>query len=63
LDWYFILIMVVAVAIVLFVPTLIWMAVISGLYQVARDRLRRRAAATRKRTVTMAKEPVARRIP
>jgi hypothetical protein len=52
LEWYYILVIVIAVAIVLFVPTLVWVAVISGLYQVARERLRHRATATRKKAVT-----------
>jgi hypothetical protein len=62
LEWYYILIIVVAVAIVLFVPTLIWMAVISGLYQVALDRLRRRATVTRRRAEKLAEEPAVRRV-
>jgi hypothetical protein len=36
--------------VVLFVPALIWAAVISGLYQVALDRLRRRVAVPRRKT-------------
>jgi hypothetical protein len=35
--------------IVLFIPALIWASVISGLYHVALDRLRRRATANRRR--------------
>jgi hypothetical protein len=41
--------------VVLFVPALIWAAVISGLYQVALDRLRRRVAVPRRK---MSAEPV-----
>ena len=63
MEWYFILVIVVAVAIVLFVPVLIWMAVISGLYQVARDRLRRRATVPRRKAGEMVKEPVISKVP
>ena len=50
--------------IILFVPALIWAAVISGLYQVALDRfrMRRRAAVTRRRAVRPAEEPVVRKV-
>lgn len=41
--------------VVLFVPALIWAAVISGLYQVVLDRLRRRVAVPRRK---MSAEPV-----
>jgi hypothetical protein len=41
--------------VVLFVPALIWAAVISGLYRVALDRLRRRVAVPRRK---MSAEPV-----
>jgi signal transduction histidine kinase len=41
--------------VVLFVPALIWAAVIRGLYQVALDRLRRRVAVPRRK---MSAEPV-----
>jgi hypothetical protein len=48
--------------IVLFVPALVWLAVISGLYHVLRDRMRRRAAVTRRKAVRMAEEPVTREV-
>jgi hypothetical protein len=58
MDWYYILVIVFAVAIVLFVPVLVWMAVISGLYQVARETLRRRATARRRKAEKLVEEPV-----
>jgi len=51
-----------ALPIVLFVPVLVWAAVVSGLYQVARDTLRRRVTAPRRRAVTTAEEPVTREV-
>ena len=48
--------------IVLFVPALIWVAVISGLYQVALDRVRRRTAVNRRRAGRLVEEPVVRRV-
>ena len=60
MEWYFVVVIVVAVAIVLFVPMVVWMVVISGLYQVARDRMRRRALAPRKRAARLVKEVVTR---
>jgi hypothetical protein len=48
--------------IVLFVPALIWAAVISGLYQVAFDRLRRRATANRRRVGKLVEQPAVRRV-
>ena len=62
MEWYFIVVIVVSVAIVLFVPMLVWMVVISGLYQVARDRLRHRATASRKKVVRVAEAPVVRKV-
>ncbi len=56
----------VAVAVVfpilLFIPALIWMAVVSGLYQVARDRLRHRVVARRRKAKKIVAEPVVREI-
>jgi hypothetical protein len=48
--------------IVLFIPALIWVAVISGLYQVARDRMRRRAIVNRRKAGRMVEEPAVRRV-
>ena len=48
--------------IVLFVPVLVWAAVVSGLYQVAREALRRRVTAPRRRAARLAEEPVVREI-
>ena len=44
--------------IVLLVPALIWAAVVSGLYQVALDRLRRRVPASRRKVGKLVEEPV-----
>jgi len=48
MDWQFIVALIIAIPVVLFVPVLIWVAVTSGLYQVARDALRRRVLARRR---------------
>jgi uncharacterized membrane protein (GlpM family) len=61
-GWQVAVAVAVAFPIVLFVPALIWAAVISGLYQVVRDRMRRRAAVTRRRAGKMVEEPVYRRV-
>jgi len=52
----------VVVPIVLLVPALIWAAVISGLYQVAFDRLRRRATASRRKVGKLVEQPAVRRV-
>jgi hypothetical protein len=62
MEWYLILVIVVAVVIVLFVPALIWAAVVSGLYHVAVDRLRRRATVRRRKEGKMVEEPVVRKV-
>lgn len=52
-----------ALPIVLLVPVLVWAMVVSGLYTVVRDTLRRRATAPRRRATTRAaEEPVIREI-
>jgi len=51
-----------ALPIVLFVPVLVWAAVVSGLYQVTREALRRRVTAPRRRAARMAEEPVTREV-
>lgn len=51
-----------ALPIVLFVPVLVWAAVVSGLYLVVRDTLRRRITAPRRRAVRTVEEPVPRRV-
>jgi hypothetical protein len=48
--------------IVLFIPALIWAAVISGLYQVVLDRLRRRVTVPRRKAREMVEEPVIRKV-
>ncbi len=53
MEWPVILALVIGIPIVLFVPVLVWGAVVSGVYQVARDAVRRRAR--------VAEEPVVRR--
>jgi hypothetical protein len=60
-GWPVALAVALALPIVLLVPVLIWAAVVSGLYQVARDTLRRRAAAHRRRAARAAEEAVIRR--
>jgi hypothetical protein len=61
-GWQVAVAVAVAFPIVLFVPALVWAAVISGLYQVALDRLRRRAP-VRKKARKMVEEPVVPRVP
>lgn len=51
-----------ALPIVLFVPVLVWAVIVSGLYQVVRDTLRRRVTAPRRRAIRMAEETVPRRV-
>jgi len=55
-GWQVALAVALALPIVLFVPVLVWAVVVSGLYQVVRDTLRRRAAASRRRTTRTAEE-------
>lgn len=55
LGWQGAVAVAIAFPIVLFVPVLIWAAVISGLYQVVLDRLRRRVTVPRRK---MSVEPV-----
>jgi hypothetical protein len=57
-NWQIILALVIVIPVILFVPFMIWIAVISGLYQVARDRLRRRVTIPRRKAAKMATEPV-----
>ena len=51
-----------ALPIVLLVPVLVWATVVSGLYLVVRDALRRRVIAPRRRATRMVKEPVLRKV-
>jgi len=51
-----------AMPIVLLVPLLVWATVVSGLYLVIRDAMRRRVTAPRRRAERMAEEPVSRRV-
>jgi len=59
-GWPVTLAVALALPIVLMIPVLVWAAVVSGLYQVARDRLRRRVTASRRRPARVASEPVTR---
>jgi len=61
-GWQVALAVAIVFPIVLFVPALVWAAVISGLYQVALDRLRRRVTVNRRRTGRLAEEPVVRKV-
>jgi hypothetical protein len=60
MEWPVILALVIGIPIVLFVPVLVWGAVVSGLYQVMRDAAVRRRATARRRA-RLAEEPVVRR--
>jgi len=51
-----------ALPIVLFVPVLVWATIVSGLYLVVRDALRRRVIAPRRRATRVAEETVPRRV-
>lgn len=51
-----------ALPIVLLVPVLVWATVVSGLYQVVRDTLRRRVTVPRRRAARTAEEAVPRRV-
>ena len=57
MDWQLIVALVVGIPIVVFVPFLVWAAAASGLLQVVVDTARRRAA-TRRRVVRPAEQPV-----
>jgi len=48
--------------IVLLIPVLVWAAVVSGLYQVARDALHRRAVTQRRRAARTVEESVVREV-
>ena len=63
-GWQVALAVALVLPIVLLVPVLVWLAVVSGLYQVARDALRRRVTAPRRRAarLALAEEPVIRRV-
>ena len=53
-GWQVALAVALVLPIILFVPVLIWIAVVSGLYQVALDSLRRWVMASRRRVVRVA---------
>ena len=48
MEWQFIVALIIAIPVIILVPVLVWVAVTSGLFQVARDSLRRRAALRRR---------------
>lgn len=58
LGWQVAVALAFVLPIVLSLPVLIWVAVVSGLYQVARDTLRRRALAPRRRVGRVTEEAV-----
>ena len=61
-GWQVALALALALPIILFVPVLIWAVVVSGLYQVVRETMRRRVPAPRGRPAEMAGEPVTREV-
>ncbi len=61
-GWQVALAVALALPIVLAIPALVWMAVVSGLFQVARQSMRRRVAAPRRRVVTVAEEAGVRKV-
>ena len=62
MGWPLIVALAVGIPVVIFVPLLVWVAVASGLYQVVRDRARRRALASQRRVVGVAEAPVLRKV-
>jgi hypothetical protein len=56
-GWQVALAVAIVLPIVLFVPVLVWAVVVSGLYQVIRDTMRRRVAAPSRRIVRVTEEP------
>ena len=61
-GWVVALAVALVVPIVLIAPVLVWAALASGLYQVARDALHRRAVARKRRATRLAEEAVAREL-
>ena len=62
-GWQVTLALALALPIVLFVPVLVWGIVVSGLYQVVRETIRRRvSSAPRRKPARMAVEPVTREV-
>ena len=61
-GWQVALAVAIVLPIVLFVPVLVWVMVVSGLYQVIRYTMRRRVAAPRRRIVRVTEEPVAQEV-
>ena len=61
-GWPVALALALVLPIILFVPVLVWAAVVSGLYLVIYDTFRRRVTAPRRRLATIAEEPVTREV-
>jgi len=61
-GWQVALAVALALPIVLFIPVLVWAVVVSGLYLVIRDTVRRRVTAPRRRVIRTVEEPVLRKI-
>ncbi len=56
LGWQVALFLAIVFPIILFIPALIWISVASGLYDVVRDRIRRRVNVSRRKTLKRAGE-------
>ena len=54
MSWQFIVVLALVIAILIFAPIMIWAAAVSGLFQVVRDRVRRRFAPREKKPVRAA---------
>lgn len=61
-GWVVALAVALALPIVFIAPALVWAALVSGLYQVARDSLHRREAVRKRRATRLAEEATAREI-
>ena len=55
MNWPVIIALIVIIPIVIIVPVMVWAAVVSGLYQVALDALRRRSLVLRRRPARVTK--------
>jgi len=61
-GWAAALAVALALPVVIIAPVLVWAALVSGLYQVARDALHRRAAVRKRRATRLAEEAAVREI-
>ena len=57
-GWQAALAVAVVIPIVLFVPVLVWVMVVSGLYEVIRNTMRQKVAAPRRKIARVTEEPV-----